>query len=88
MTYVLDKSFKDREITLTEPPFRLERTTWSRFEIEIRIKFHPKFKQDEVVLMHELFFEPGGYTQAKIIKVGKDLEDWCQTYKQVQTEYD
>jgi uncharacterized protein YegL len=60
VVYHLHPTFQPNLVTVTTPPFELERKGWGYFEVGVDIYFKPKFGKDMMAVKHTLCFEHGG----------------------------
>lgn len=69
VTYFLHASFAKKVVRVTEPPFRITRLSAGYFDVTMQIAFLPKFKQKEVILVHNLRLIDGGLKKNVLLEI-------------------
>ena len=72
--YELHPTYRSPNRRVTEAPFRIATTAWGYFDVTMRIKFKPKFKQPDAVLVHNLCFKPNGMRKSIFLEVDEPIK--------------
>ena len=84
VTYILHPTYANSVIKVIQAPFTIRRLAWGYFDVTMKIKFFPKYGQEDVELVHNLRFAGGGLKKSVLLKVD-DLEKFKKPNQTINT---